>query len=47
MPDNSTMRTQECQLVTDTNCTLAPSVVARGAEEGVDPLLVSGALLRS
>lgn len=43
--DNSTLAFQECLLLANSNCTLAPTVVARGAEEGVDSLQVSGAQL--
>ncbi len=43
LPDNSTLDSQECELLRDANCTLAPTVAARGTSGGVNPLLVSGA----
>ena len=43
LPGNSSLEFQECQLQADANCTLAPTVAARGRAEGVGSLLVSGA----
>ncbi|KAI7845590.1 hypothetical protein COHA_000877 [Chlorella ohadii] len=47
LPDNSTLDSQECELLRDANCTLAPTVAARGTSGGVNPLLVSGFPVRS
>lgn len=43
LPGNSSLEFQECLLQADANCTLAPTVAARGRAEGVGSLLVSGA----
>ena len=45
MPDNSTLASQECRLQASGNCTLAPTVVARGGS--VNSQLVSGGQLSS